>query len=171
MKMKILILLLFLMMFSVNVFAGQIKEIILTDESVIYGDISSLANGKYSIKTDNFGVIEIEEDKVISIKNKSEGRDISKTDVSNLKFSGSEPTEPSAVKAGINALKRSMDNDTGTMESISNLQNDPDFMAILNDPVIMSAVEAGDINTLSSNPKFLKLLNHPIVRGVGGKVE
>ena len=171
MKIKTVALLMLSIVFAVNVFAAQLKEIILEDGAVIYGNIVSVENGNYKIKTQDMGVLTVAEEKVVTIRKKSKGKDISKQDVRNLQFSGSEPTDPSAVKAGIAALKRGIQNNPGTMKSIGNLQNDPDFMAVLNDPVIMSAVESGDINALTSNPKFLKLLNHPLVRGVGGKVE
>ncbi len=154
-----------------NVFAENVKEIILKDGSVIYGNIVGVENANYQIQTKDMGIVLIAEEKVITIKSKPEGKGVTNQDVRNLQISASEPTDSNAVKAGIDALKRSMQNDPGTMTSIGNLQNDPDFMAVLNDSEIMSAVESGDINTLTSNPKFMKLLSHSVIRGAKSKVK
>ncbi|MCK4994383.1 MAG: hypothetical protein KAS13_04970 [Candidatus Omnitrophica bacterium] len=170
MKIRILTLVLFLFIFSLNVLAAGLNKIVLEDGTVIYGNIINMENGQYKIKTQDMGIVSVAEEKVLTIRKKSEVKNIANREVSDLKFSGSEPTDPNTVKAGIEALKRGIGNDPGTMKSIGNLQNDPDFMTVLNDPAIMSAVESGDINALTSNPKFMKLLSHPTVRGVERKV-
>lgn len=166
-----IILLLLVVMFFSNVFADQVREIVLSDGSVLYGNVIGIINGKYRIDADNLGVIEVDEDKIVSIRKKPESSGVTQRDISNLEITPSEPTDSKTIKAGIDALKRSISNDAGTMERIGNLQNDPDFMAAINDPEIMSAVASGDVNALTSNPKFMKLLNHPVVRGVENKVK
>ena len=58
-------------------------------------------------------------------------------------------------------LKARIMNDEGVMALILSLQNDQDMQAILSDPSIMQAVQAGDTGALMNNPAFLKLLNNP----------
>ncbi len=157
--------------FVSNVFAAQLREIVLEDDTVIYGNIIGLDNGIYKIKTTSAGLLSVAEEKVVTIRKKTAGKDIANEDVSNLKFKNAPPTDPSAVAGGIEALKRAMQSNPSAMQSIGSLQNDPSFMAVLNDPAIMSAVNSGDINALTSNPKFMKLLSHPSVRSISDKVE
>ena len=52
------------------------------------------------------------------------------------------------------------------MNIIYSLKDDPEFQEILKDPVIMNAVQSGDVNTLRSNEKFLKLLDHSSVEQI-----
>ncbi len=67
-------------------------------------------------------------------------------------------------------LKERMMNDEGIMALIRALKDDPDMRALLSDPAMMSAVQAGDIGTLLNNPAFLKMLNNPRVREIERKL-
>ncbi|HEX2769685.1 MAG TPA: DUF4124 domain-containing protein [Geobacteraceae bacterium] len=68
-------------------------------------------------------------------------------------------------------LKTRMMNDEEIMELILSLQNDPDMQAILSDPSVMQAVQAGDTGALMKNPVFLKLINNPRVREIVKKMK
>lgn len=70
--------------------------------------------------------------------------------------------DPSQVEG----LKQRMMNDQGIMALITAMQGDPEMQAILNDPAVMAAVQAGDVNTLMKNPTFMKLLNNPRVKQI-----
>jgi hypothetical protein len=67
----------------------------------------------------------------------------------------------------LEGLKERMLKDEGTMTLIRELQNDPEMQALLSDPAILRAIQAGDYATLISNPDFMKLLNNPRVREIG----
>ena len=49
---------------------------------------------------------------------------------------------------------------------IMNLQDDPEIQAILQDPEIMKAVNAGDMNALLANPKFSKLMENAKIKAI-----
>jgi len=149
-----------------SVFCAQKKEIILQDNTVLYGDVIGLANGVYKIKTHDMGILTISEDKVVSIKNKSAGNNIANQDINDLQFASTNPANPIAVEAGVNAVKNRMQADPAIMKSIADLQNDPDFMDIITDPEIMSAINSGDVNALNSNPKFIKLMNNSKIKRI-----
>jgi hypothetical protein len=76
-----------------------------------------------------------------------------------------------SVASRVEELKGRMLNDEGTMALIAALQNDPDMQALLGDPVIIHAIQAGDIGTLINNPDFLKLLNNPRVREIENRIQ
>ena len=137
----------FLIVFiSVNVFAGEIKEIQLKDGSIIHGEILSLADGIYTLKSVSIGTIKIEESKVYSIIS---------IKVSMEQYEG---------------IQKHMMSDKEILSIILALQNDPDIQSVLEDPILMEAVNKGDMEALVSSPKFMKLLNNPKIQDIRGKI-
>lgn len=126
--------------------AGEIREIELNDGSVITGEVLSLSNGTYSIKSDSLGTVKIEETKIRAIRSRTTAR-------------------------SANSLTDRMMNDQEIMSIIQGLQNDADFQKILADPEIMKAVESNDLKTLLSRPEFLKLLDKTEVENIREKVK
>jgi hypothetical protein len=142
-------LLLLVVVFSANAFGGETREIELIDGSVIYGEVVSLSEGVYTLKTGGFGTIRIEEQKIRAIRLKgSEG----------------------AAGEQIQTLQQTMMSDEEIINIILSMQNDPDIQRVLEDPSIMKAVASGDVNALLSNPKFMKLLDKPEIRDITRKV-
>jgi len=171
MRFRIFLSLILTVLFVSSAFAALIKEITLNDGSVIYGKIVGMENGKYYIQTQDMDIVNIVDDKVKSIKNQPTTDEVSKNDEGQREVTMTQPSDSGAVKAGIEALKRGMSKDKVAMSSIAGLQNDPDFMAALEDPAIMSAVQSADINSLMQNPKFIKLLNKPIVKKMESQIK
>ena len=71
----------------------------------------------------------------------------------------------------VDDLKEQILKDEGVMLLIHEMQNDPEIQALLSDPAIINALQAGDIGTLITNPAFLKLLNKPRVREIEKKMQ
>ena len=71
----------------------------------------------------------------------------------------------------VDELKERMLQDEGVMAIILAMQNDPEMQALLSDPAILAAIQAGDIGSLSSNPDFMKLLDNPKVRAIQQKMQ
>lgn len=141
---------LFLLLFVQNAAAGEIQMIELTDGSAIAGEVLSLANGVYTIKSDSLGTIKLEQSKIRAIRAKS---------------SGTNAASPQEMKA----LTEKMLSDKEIMVLIQSLQNDPDFKKALEDPAIMKAVSEGDISALTANTQFMKLLNNATVKEIEQK--
>jgi hypothetical protein len=76
-----------------------------------------------------------------------------------------------SVASRVEELKGRMLNDEGTMALIAALQNDPEMQALLGDPAIIHAIQAGDIGTLINNPAFLKIFNNPRVREIENRMQ
>lgn len=132
--------------------AAEIREIELTDGSVINGEIVSLSGGVYTIRSAALGAVQIEESKVRTIRSKGSSSNTGDT-------------------AGqLKSLQEKMTSDGEVMNTIQSLQNDPDFQKILEDPEIMKAVQAGDINALMANPRFKELINKPAVQEIGKRM-
>ncbi len=149
MKRLIIALLFLLVIFLGNARAGEMKEIELTDGSVIYGEIVSFSGGTLTLQSESFGTMKIKESKIRAIRSKG------------------------PVGGGRNQIQRlqqRMMSDKEVVEMILSLQNDPDVQKILQDPEIMKAVNSGDINALLSNPKFMKLLENPTIQDIRRRV-
>ena len=150
------IFLLLFMTLPVAVHAGELQEIVLIDGSIIVGELVSLTNGIYTIKTTTLGDLKVEDARVETIRNKS-GR--------------MERSEKASVQQEIIAIQQKMIADESIIQLILALQNDPDFQDILQDESIMKAISSGDFNALMTNPKIVKLMNNPSVQEIKRKLE
>ncbi len=139
-----------------NTPAAEMREIELSDGSVVTGEVLSLSKGIYTIKSDSLGTVKIDESKVRVIRPRSAPQ-------------GAVASQGSGSEAL--SLQSRMMNDQEIMGMIQSLQNDPEFKKILEDPDIMKAVSEGDMSALMANPKFMKLLNNPTVQDIQKKVK
>ncbi len=133
-----------------NTIAGEVRVIELIDGSTITGEVLSLNNGIYVIKSESLGTIKLEESKIRAIHSMSSGTNT-----------------PSAQDT--RAIQEKMLSDKEIMGLIQSLQDNPDFKKILEDPKIMKAVNDGNISELTANPQFMKLLNNATVKEIQQK--
>jgi len=133
--------------------AAEIKEIELTDGSIITGEVLMLNSGVYTIRTGSLGTLTIDDAKVRSIRpqNTATSRQSSQT-------------------GDVKSLQDKMMSNQEIMGMILSLKDDPQFTKILEDPEIMNAVNSGDTAALMANPKFLQLLRNPTIRDIQQKV-
>lgn len=153
MKLALIIVMLLMLPLSGSLRAGETKEIELTDGSVITGEVVSLNNGVYTIRTGSLGTLKIDDAKVRAIRPQ-----------------GTPSSRPSVQSSDIKSLENKMMSDHDVMTMIQSLKDDPQFTKVLEDPEIMNAVSSGDMATLMANPKFLQLLQNPTVRDIQQKV-
>jgi hypothetical protein len=146
MKSIYLCILLLIGFFAGDASGGEIKQVTLNDGSIIHGEIMSLSDGLYTLKSISLGTIKIEESRVQSI------------------------TPLKNIKKEIQTFEQKIMNDAELLNIILPLQDDPDFQKALEDPSIIEAVEAGDMNALLSNPKFIKLLNNATILDIRDKI-
>jgi hypothetical protein len=149
---SVALLLILCILFVQHAAAGEVRVIELTDGSIITGQVLSLNNGVYLIRSDSLGTIKIEQSKIRAIRSKSSG------------------TNASSIQ-GIGVLQENMLNDKEILNMVHSLQNDPDFQKALEDPEIMKAVKAGDIPALTANPKFMRLLDNATVKEIQNKTK
>ena len=143
-----------------NAFSGGISEVELIDGSVISGEIVSFRDGIYKLKSGILGTIEINESKISLIRLKSCGK------------TTGDPVSPSntSINNELQSLQKSLMYNQEIMKLILSLQNDPDIQELLQDSVIMNAVNSGDINALISNPKFMKIMEKTTIQQIQNEV-
>ncbi len=156
------IILVWLLLFSLSIpiaSAGEVREIELTDGSIITGEVQSLSNGMFAIKSESLGTVRVEESKIRAIRVKS-----------STTTSGAGPENNNTAATAKN-LQEKMTRDKEIMALIQSLQDSPEFRQILEDPEIMKAVNNGDIAALTANPRFMKLLDNSTVKEIEKKVK
>ncbi|MFK7956672.1 MAG: hypothetical protein AB8B96_11285 [Lysobacterales bacterium] len=131
----------------------------LKDGSVVNGKVSALRNGVYTVTSQSLGSIKLAEADIESI---SYGNRRQRSDTQQRH--GSDHNQE------IQQIQRGLAGDSVTMSMISELQNDPQLKAILEDPDIMRAVSAGDLATLMASEKFMALMNNAGIKDITRKV-
>ena len=71
-----------------------------------------------------------------------------------------------AVSGQVQELQQKMLGDDQSMALILSLKDDPEMLALLNEPAVLEAVQASDLTTLTANPRFMKLLDNAKVREI-----
>ena len=150
------IFLLFCMTLPLAVHAGELREIVLIDGSVIVGELESLTNGVDTIKTATLGSLNSDVWGFKTIRNTSGGM------AGPVKASGQQK---------IMAIQQDMIADGSIIQLILALQSDPDFQEALQDESIMMAINSGDLNALMTNPKIVKLMEKSSVQEIKRKLE
>jgi len=143
-----------------------VREIELTDGSLIRAEVVSMSQGVYRLRSDLLGEIEVPEQRIRVIRSpaaeaatpKMDGEPGVESYAPGAAFSPPAPT-PSAAE-----LQQRLQQDPRALEKILSLQNDPLVQSILGDAGTMRALEAGDIGTLLNDPKIRALMSHPTVQ-------
>ena len=130
---------------------GAVAAVInLKDGSKIRGEIVSMNNGTYTVKTTSMGTIQLSDRQVESITQ-----------------SESNQEAPASIGGdAVKSIQSSIVGNQSLMGSILKLQEDPAMRAVLADPEVMKAVQSMDFKTLSSHPKIKALMNSSEVKSI-----
>jgi len=157
--------------FPLSAHGGTLREIELTDGSVIRAEVVSMNGQTYRLRSDALGEVEIPESRVSAIRTLATSIP---SQPSNTVTPVNEPypagapsmlTSPSSV----DDLQQAFSQDPATLNEILSLQDDPLMQSILRDERTMQAVQSGDLGALLNDPKIRALMNHPTVQGLTGK--
>ncbi len=172
----------FISIFCVSAFAGQLSEIILVDGSTLYGEVVSLNNGIYKIKTQSLGIIEIKESKISLVQKTAESvkslvpqrtesvKPVVPEGTESIKSLVPEGTNKASVTGNIVELQRQMMGNEDIMKMIMSLQSDPEVQKLMSDPDFINSVNSGDINAIMNDPRLQNLLKNPTVKEIHKKV-
>ncbi len=136
--------------------AAAAANVVLIDGTVIHGEVVSLEDGVYTVRSDSLGMLRVPKAKVRTIE---EGQAAGRPAASGASSNASVP--PAAAIQGIetNVLQN-----PDLLKMLLALQNDPDVLAVLSDPKVMSEIAAGDYSALMNDPKIVALMNNAKVR-------
>ena len=143
-----------------SAWAGELREFVLHDGSVIAAELLSLRSGVYTLKSPSLGTITLEAAKVRLI------RFHTATDTTPAPA----PPPQSAVNVEIQRLQQVIQGDAALMQLITALLEDPEIQMVLADPTVMQAVQSHDLSALLTHPKMMQLLNHPTLRDISKRL-
>jgi hypothetical protein len=129
--------------------------LILTDGTVIHGDIKMLQDDVYTVETESLGTLRVNKKTVRTIEHGDDHPIGSSTSVSS-----------SANAAELQAIQLRMLQTPDLLSMIQSLQNDPEVRAVLADPEIISALASGNLAALMNNSKIIALTSNANVREV-----
>lgn len=141
------------------------REIELTDGTRIRGEVVSLENGSYTIRSKTLGTIKVAATQVKRIGEPSASGSKTSSD------SASARAAKGAGKSAVESLQSSLVNNSELMREILALQDDPQMKAVLSDPELMKAVQNFDLETLRNDPKIKALMDNPTVERIQRDVQ
>jgi len=146
----------------VNAYSQQKSKIELNDGSMIEGEVSSLADGTYTINSNSLGQVRIDASKVRRIDT--------------LGADSQQPLNPSEAsnvpsKEQIESIKTQILSNPDTLKNVTELSKDPQFQELLNDPAILSAAKKGNIQELISNEKIKSFSENAKIKQIKDKME
>jgi hypothetical protein len=136
--------------------ADGLRIIELDDGSRIAGEILSFESGVYTIESGTLGRLRIPDERIRAIRSDLPQR-----------YPGNETsiTVPGPSMGNQFAELQSLIlSDPNILTIVMSLQNDPQLLSIINDPVTMRAITAGDLESLRNNPKILELEGHQTIQ-------
>ncbi len=168
--MKITTPLLFFLLTSlpVSVYAGAVREVELSDGSVLQAEVVGMRHGVYQLRSSTLGEFEVPESQVVAIR--TPHSEPAPAPASEWDGDVASP-QPQQNLPAAGALQQALTQDPAALNKILSLQNDPLVQSILSDESTMQAVESGDLGALLNDPKIKALMNHPTVRDLGQSYE
>lgn len=146
------------LMLAMSVLAGDLRVVELADGSRITGEVVLFEHGVYTIESDTLGRLHIPSSDIRAIRST---RIASPTWVAP---SSADRDRPAAMS--LSQYESKIAGDPAILGMVMALQNDPDVLAVLNDPSIMQAIASRDYAALQKNPKILKLEGNPAIRQI-----
>ncbi|NJO17786.1 MAG: hypothetical protein HC877_19265 [Thioploca sp.] len=160
MKLTVKYLFILTSLWCTNLWSSEPRQIELNDGSVISGEIIAFDKGTYTIKSGTLGTLEIKDADIRTIRSETTNP-----------AAQSSPLPHLAISSELQNLQNLIMNNPEMMNSVSSLQDDPQFQAILQDPEVINAVTAGNLNGLLANPNFMKLLENKKVKEIAQQIE
>lgn len=139
--------------------AGQLREVVLGDGSVILAEVVSLNDGVYTLKSETMGTLNIDENAIRTIRSPGAGGTAAGP---SRKLEGGEE-DMSAMRQ---SMMGNVMSNPGLLGMVFALRNDPEVQSVLQDPEVMEKVMAGDLEALRNDPKFRELMENPKIQSL-----
>ena len=139
--------------------AADPRQITLTDGSVVSGEIESVHDGIYTVRSALLGTLTLKDSDIRSIETPAAAS-----------AGENAASAPSVAENQLDAVQHRILDDDGLMNSVTALKADPQFQDVLNDPDIMDALRAGNVDVLENNPKVRRLVDDPRLQDIVKKL-
>lgn len=176
--MKKIFILLFVLL-SLPAFS-QSSQIVLDDNTVIFGRVIGMNNGVYQIETTSMGEIKVNADRIVSISSRSpqpatapslgiieeSSRGRRGTQSNQQRLSTSPNNSAMQEQASMRVQSMTMDDDF--LDSLMDLSENSAMIDVLNDPEIMEAIMNQDYDFLMNSDKMRSLMETSDIRSLLG---
>ena len=170
---------------------GPLRRFVLNDGSIISGYLIRTNPEGLVVKSDTLGIITIASSKLQSMDLASSptaptaplNQESSRDGVPTLRnvtpsrdeytYSQNDTIEFSNItkKQAISQFRDQMLQDPDILNSLYQLQSDPDFMSLAQDPEILRLIQTGDLEALSKHPKIKRLERKPALKSIFKSLE
>jgi xanthine/CO dehydrogenase XdhC/CoxF family maturation factor len=136
--------------------AGDARVVELVDGTQIRGAVVSYDSGVYTIQSEALGRLQLPDAKIRAIRSAPRQGALDHPGL------GLDTRQPPAGR--VTVFEERILSDPTILAMVMTLQQDPQVLTILGDPLVMQAILAGDLNALRSNPKILALEGNPTIQ-------
>ena len=146
---------------------NDLQVITLKDNSVVRAQVTEMSGGFYFAKSPALGDMKIPTGQVVSIHN--EGTAAQGADASSAPpKSETADAQPSPGATGLESIRSALSSKVQDlvsthegMNAVMDFSRNPDVKAVMNDPQVMKAIQAGDYNALMQSPAMKTLFDNP----------
>jgi len=146
-----------------------LQVITLKDNSVIRAQVTEMSGGFYFAKSPALGDMKIPTGEVVSIHNETPAAPSTVAPATNTAGpSASAVTRTSPGTTGLESLRSALSSKVQDlvstregMNAVMDFSRSPDVKAVMSDPQVMKAIQAGDFNALMQSPAMKNLLDNP----------
>lgn len=142
--------------------SGAERIITLTDGSTIKGNVVSLQNDTFVVKT-LLGTLDIKASQIVSMSRPGNRK---KKAAPTITRDATKRDTAAAGRRAIASIQKGIAGNTSLMRDLLQLQNDPQMKAVLSDPTLMKEVKDLDLSKLAKDPRIQALMNNPAVRDI-----
>jgi hypothetical protein len=159
---RILTTLLSLPLFLISLSAPAASQIELIDGTIIHGDLISLTNGRFTIRSTTLGHIRVPESKIKTIRPGGSGAVHGAPQVNTA--------TPTLERYDFQAIQKQITSSPELMQMVYGMMSDPELQAAMNDPQLVQLVMSGDMEALQRDPRIRHLMTKPSIRAMMKKM-
>lgn len=143
----------------------------LTDGSTLRGEVLSLKNNAYHLRTESLGTVTIPQSKVALVRYGAAGTASAASTAGRNNATRPELPPGTNLNQAVSDLMTRLQADPQALRDITALGSDPALQALLEDPAIRQAILSQDYSSLAGHPKVRALMNHPTVRKLSSRMQ
>lgn len=138
--------------------ADATRAIELNDGSRISGVIVDYGDGTYTIQSETLGRLQLRDDQIRSIHSPESTAEEAQS------LGTISPGR--ATQSQLEQIQNRIMADPKVLPLVMSLQQDPDIVALLNDPQIIQAILSGQTDSLQNHPKIHQLESNPTIQKI-----
>jgi|GEM_PF-626065 len=150
--------------------SAEVAAIHLNDGTTVRGEVVGLKGGSYQIRTESLGELNIPQSNIKLVEFNPAAASAQANAITPSTSSAPNANAAAASSTLANITSR-LQNSPALMGDIQSLTNDPDVMALVQDPEIQRLISAGDYAALMQNPKMRRLMSNSKIRSITNQLK